>query len=207
MKFIHIYLLLGAMLNLVGPLASQTRREMRELRSKTVPLEFVVSRKRKLLITEIIFRLLVMLLYPVAYALWFIDIFLDRKEKKDMKLRQEKVKDAINRDYDKVKQDIIQNRSFIYFRDAPGGGTIRCHGCGFSEEIVSFSHGYEERHPFTRGYQCQKCGRFHGIQVLGSKMITPYLKCCCGGELSNAKPIFCPKCKACDVFFAREYVT
>lgn len=207
MKFLYIYLFAGILLNLAGPLASQIRKEMKDLRRKTVPLHVIVSRRRKLLLSEIIFRSLVVLLYPVAYLLWVIDVFRDRNEKKKMELRHEKVKEAIKKDQEKIKRDIIQNRSFIYFKDTPGGGTIRCHGCGFSEEIVSFSHGFEEPRPFTRGYQCQKCGRFHGIQALGNRTITPYLKCCCGGELSNIKPIFCPKCKARDVYFVCEYVT
>lgn len=194
-------------MNLVGPLASQIRREMKDLRSQTVPVQDVASRRRKLLLSEIIFRCLVVLLYPVAYMLWIIDIFRERNEQKEREARHERVRLEIKKEQEKIKWDIIQNRSFIYFRDTPGPGTVKCHGCGFSEDIVSHVHNHDEPRPFTRGYQCQKCGKFHRVQFLGTRMITPYLKCGCGGELSNIKPIFCPQCKARDVYFVCEYVS
>lgn len=203
MNFFLIYLGTGVLLNLAGPLASQIRREMRDLRKQTD----VVPTRQKLLIAEIIFRTLTLFLFPLAYALWVIDIIRSVNEKKAMALRQEKIKEEIRKDHEKMKWDIIQNRSFIYFKDTLGGGMIKCHGCGHSEEIVTYSHGLSEPKPFTRGFQCQSCGRFHKIQFLGTRMISPYLKCSCGGELSNVNPIFCPKCKARDVFFKCEYVT
>ena len=207
MNILLIYLFVGVLMNLVGPLASQIHREMKDLRSQTVPVQEVVSRRRKLLLSEIIFRSLVILIYPVAYALWVIDIFRAKNELRDRETRHERVRSEIKKDQDKIKWDIIQNRSFIYFKDTPGGGTIKCHGCGFTEEVITYSHSLNESRPFSRGYQCQKCGRFHRIQFLGSRMLTPYLKCSCGGELSNIKPIFCPKCKARDVYFVCECVT
>jgi hypothetical protein len=194
-------------MNIVGPLSLQIRREMKDLRAKTVPVEELISRRRKLLFAEIIFRSLVILLFPFAYLLFVIDIFRERNEKKTRAARHKKVRECIKKEQDKIKWDIIQNKSFIYFRDIQGGGAVKCHGCGFTEEIVGFSHGFDEPRSFTRGFQCQNCGRFHSIQFLGRRMITPYLKCSCGGELSNIKPVFCPKCKARDVFFACEYVT
>ncbi|HEX2970203.1 MAG TPA: hypothetical protein VHO46_13985 [Bacteroidales bacterium] len=206
MKYFLIYLITGLLFNLIGPLASQIRKEMKDLRSQTVPVSELTARRRKLLISEIIFRSLVMLMFPVAYFLWLIDLFRAGNEKREREERHKKVKEAIKRDQEKIKWDILQNRSFIYFKDTLGGGVVRCHGCGFSEEIVTYSHGFEEPRPFTRGYQCQKCGKFHRIQFLGSRMLTPYLKCSCGGELSNVKPLFCPKCKARDVYFVCEYV-
>jgi DNA-directed RNA polymerase subunit M/transcription elongation factor TFIIS len=203
MTFFLIYIATGILLNLAGPLACQIRHEMKDLRSQTE----VVSTRKKLLIAEIIFRTLTLLFFPVAYMLWAIDLFRAINENKERSLRQGKIREEIRKDQEKIKWDIIQNRSFIYFNDTHGGGTIKCHGCGHSEEIISYSHGFKEPLPFTRGFQCQNCGRFHKIQFLGSRMITPYLRCSCGGELSNTKPIFCPRCKARDVFYRCEYVT
>lgn len=207
MKILPVYLSFGVVMNFIGPLASQIRREMKVLRGRTVPLKEVAGRRNKLFYSEITFRLLVVLLYPVAYLLWMIDVFRDMSERKQREARHERVRQAIARDQEKIKWEILQNKSFIYFKDTCGGGMIKCHGCGFSEEIVSFAHGSDEPRPFTRGYQCQKCGKFHRVQFLGSRMITPYLKCSCGGELSNIKPIYCPKCKARDVYYVCEYVT
>lgn len=207
MKIIPVYLTVGVLMNIIGPLASQIRREMKDLRRKTVPLREVASRRRKLFYSEMLFRMLIVLMYPVAYMLWMVDIFRDMNERKEREARHERVRQAIARDQEKIKWEILQNKSFIYFKDTYGGGMIRCHGCGFSEEIVSFAHMSEGPRPFSRGYQCQKCGKFHRVQFLGSRMITPYLKCSCGGELSNIKPIYCPKCKARDVYYVCEYVT
>lgn len=207
MNFFLIYILTGVLMNLIGPLASQIRREMTDLRRQTVPVSGLKARRRKLLISEIIFRSLVVLLYPVAYTLWVIDIIRDGKERREREARHDRVRNEIRKEQERIKWDIIQNRSFIYFKDTPGGGTIKCHGCGFSEEIVSCTHDHDAPLPFTRAYQCQKCGRFHRIQFLGTRMITPFVKCSCGGELSNVNPIFCPRCKARDVYFQCEYVT
>lgn len=207
MNVFLVYLLTGIFLNLIGPLASQIRKEMKDLRRQTVPINEIVTRRRKLLFAEIIFRSLVVLMFPGAYLLWVIDIFRSRNEKKERESRHQRVRESIKKDQEKIKWDIIQNRSFIYFRDTQGSGTIRCHGCGFSEEIFTYAHGTEEPRPFSRGYQCQKCGRFHRIQFLGGRMITPTLKCSCGGQLSNVAPLFCPMCKARDVYYMHEYVT
>lgn len=205
--YLLIYLATGVLFNLAGPLANQLRNEMRELRKQTVPLEKLQERKRKLFLTEIIFRSIVLLLYPVAYILWFRDIFFSMRDKKGRGKRHEKVRLEYEREMERRKKALLEDRHFVFFRDAPGNGTIKCHGCGFSEEIVSFTHGFGSETPFTRGYQCQKCGKFHKVQFLGKSMISPYLKCSCGGDLSNIKPIFCPKCKARDVYYVCEYVS
>ena len=66
MKIIPVYLAVGVLMNIIGPLASQIRREMKDLRRKTVPLREVASRRRKLFYSELLFRMLVVLMYPVA---------------------------------------------------------------------------------------------------------------------------------------------
>jgi len=64
---------------------------------------------------------------------------------------------------------------------------IRCHGCGYSEEIVSFTHGFDNPCPITKGYQCQSCGEFQILNFLGDKRVSSD-KCSCGGKLSNENP-------------------
>lgn len=205
--YLLIYLGIGILFNIIGPLATQLRNEMRELRKQTVPVEIVHDRRRKLLLTELIFRSLIILLYPVAYLIWFKDIYISNRDKKGRGKRNRKVQVEYEREMEKRKRALLENRTFVYFRDAPGSGTIKCHGCGFREDIVSFTHGFGSETPFTRGYQCQKCGKFHKVQFLGKSMISPYLKCSCGGDLSNSKPIFCPKCMARDVHYICECVS
>lgn len=199
-----IYFSVGLLLNFAGPLAFQVKSEMKELRRQTVPVGEVISRRRKLFLAEILFRSLVLILYPFAYLLWYVDLYRSRKETAARELRHVRVRKEVEKIMETKKWEIIENRSFIYFRDAHGEGIVKCHGCGFKEEIVGFSVNHDVSHPLVRGYQCQKCGKFHRIRFLGSRIMTPFLKCSCGGELSNVNPIFCPWCKTRDVSFACE---
>lgn len=202
--WILIYLGMGFLMNLAGPLALQIRTEMKDLRRQTIPVSEVKSRRRKLLFTEIIFRALVLLLFPFAYMLFVIDIFREKRENSLKNQKHPKVTAEIQKLMAQKKWEIIENRSFIYYRDTHGEGTIKCHGCGFREEIVGFTGGTNESKHLSRGYQCQKCGKFHSVKFLGSRMITPFLKCSCGGELSNVNPLFCPRCMTRDVCFVCE---
>ncbi|HLN22244.1 MAG TPA: hypothetical protein VK213_14210 [Bacteroidales bacterium] len=203
LTWLLVYLGFGIIMNLAGPLAVQIRTEMKDLRRQTVPVHEVRSRRHKLLIAEIIFRALVLLLFPFAYLLWVIDIFRSKKETAARNQKHSRINAEIEKLMERKKWEIIENRSFIYYRDTHGEGTIKCHGCGFREEIVGFT-GVADSKQLSRGYQCQKCGRFHSVKFLGSRMITPFLKCSCGGELSNVNPIFCPRCKTRDVCFVCE---
>ena len=204
--YLVVYFSVGILLNLAGPIASGIRKEMKCLRMK--PPQSGCDPARRLLFAEIILRSLLLCIYPFAYTLWFIDLYQRRKGPSLVELkRHEKVRMEIQKEREKRKTNLLANKSFVFFRDSRGGGTIRCHGCGFRQGIVSFTLGRDYIRPFTRGFQCQKCGKFHQVQFLGSRLITPFLRCSCGGELSNIKPIFCPKCKARDVHYVLEYVT
>ena len=205
--YLIVYFSVGILLNLAGPIASGIRKEMRCLRMQ--PPQRGFDSNRKLLLAEIMLRSLLLCIYPFVYTMWFIDLYHRRKivpspvERK----RHEKVRMEIQKVREKRKTDLLANKTFVFFRDSRGGGTIRCHGCGFRQGIVSFTFGRDYIRHFTRGFQCQKCGKFHQVQFLGHRLITPFLRCSCGGELSNIKPIFCPKCKARDVHYVLEYVT
>ena len=59
-----------------------------------------------------------------------IDSINDLKKEHDNKVLEEVKKK-------KKIQDIIENKSFLYFKDMHGGGVIRCHGCGYKGEIIS----------------------------------------------------------------------
>lgn len=204
-KAFIIYLAGGFICNIAGPLANQVRHEMADLRRQTVPVDKVAALRRKLFYSEIIFRTLILLLYPLAYIMCFFDLRREKMENLSRIVRQEQVRKQVAMGLDQRKKAILENRSFTYFSESAGGGTVRCHGCGFHEEVVSHSPSESRQQVVTRGFQCQKCGRFHQVSFLGSRPITPYLRCSCGGELSNVKPLFCPRCKARDVMYMREY--
>jgi hypothetical protein len=204
--YLLVYFSVGILLNLTGPIASGIRNEMKYLRMK--PPQSQYDPDRKLLLAEIILRSLLLCIYPFAYTMWFIDLYYRRKGPSPVeRKRHEKVRMEIQKVREKRKTDLLANKTFVFFRDSRGGGTIRCHGCGFRQGIVSFTNGRDYMPHFARGFQCQKCGKFHQVQFLGHRLITPFLRCSCGGELSNIKPIFCPKCKARDVHYVLEYVT
>ena len=128
-----------------------------------------------------------------------IDSINDLKKEHDNKVLEEVKKK-------KKIQDIIENKSFLYFKDMHGGGVIRCHGCGYKGEIIGFTHGFDEPCPYSEGNQCQTCGEFMEIDFLGDTRVSPN-RCSCGGKLSREEPVFCPKCKARDVSYMLKYMT
>ena len=75
----------------------------------------------------------------------------------------------------------------------------------YKEEILGFTHSFDNPCSYTKGYQCQSCGEFHTISFLGDKKVSSD-KCSCGGRLSNGNPLFCPKCKARDVLYRLKYM-
>jgi hypothetical protein len=121
-NYLLIYLTGGIIFNLAGPLAVQIRREMADLRLQTVPVEHVLLRRRKLLISELVFRTLVLILYPVAYAMWFADLYRDRKNSATRIVRQEKARREIEAEKEKRKRALLEHRNFVYFNENQGVG-------------------------------------------------------------------------------------
>ena len=55
----------------------------------------------------------------------------------------------------------------LYFHKMGGVGEIHCKICNYSEDIISFTHGYgrppDSRRCHSGGYQCEDCGKFNTI--------------------------------------------
>ncbi len=132
----------------------------------------------------ILFKLLMILFYPIILIAALIYIALEKPKKKEYK----------SYDFPKVKDD-----GFLYFHKMAGAGTFSCLACNYKENFTSFLHGYNEKGRCgTHGCQCQKCGKFNKFTSNeGVKYIIP--KCECGGELSRENKVFCPICKSTDV--------
>ena len=81
-------------------------------------------------------------------------------------------------------------------------GIIRCLECDLEQEIVSFLHGVSWD---STGYQCQKLGKFHGIE--SERNNSRRKRCECGGKLERYKPIFCPACKTYNVRYQQIIIT
>lgn len=98
----------------------------------------------------------------------------------------------------------------LYFHKIAGEGEIRCMLCNYSEDIISFTHGYEKlpsrKRTGTKGYQCEDCGKFHCIN--GFEGESDIVKNCdCGGKLQRDKILFCPRCKSHSVGYLLKYLT
>ena len=95
----------------------------------------------------------------------------------------------------------------LYFKEMAGGGTIHCCDCGYSEDIISSVHGFDNSDvdTFGSGYQCQSCGKFYDLNFDESRKDNK--RCECGGKLEDDKPIFCPKCKSKNMVYDMAYIT
>ena len=96
----------------------------------------------------------------------------------------------------------MNNERLLYYDMTCGEGKIYCNQCGYSENIISFLHGFTDS---KTGYQCQSCGKFHTIVSNGDN--PGMMKCSCGGELDREKPLFCPVCKSRIVSFQLRRLT
>ena len=199
---IIIYLTIGTVLNFIGPVAkyiSDTLGELKDQSGSYINKDGTPPNKEKILLFEIFLRLLLLFFYPLAYVVALLDY--SQNLKKEFTYRK-------NKKIEKKQklEDLINNKSFLYFKDTYGGGIIRCHGCCFKEEINCSTHGFSDVGDFYDGYQCQTCGKFHTITSYGNE-ITKIDRCPCGGKLSRDNPIFCQKCRSFDVSFQMTYVT
>lgn len=186
------YLLLGILLNFLGPLAKRIREEIDELNADLRAISFadkLLDRKPipswKKIAFEIILRLLCLTAYPILYIVLVIDYFRSKREIKQ------------TTDY--------KTENYLYYRHVGGSGTIHCNTCGFSEKFIGFLHGFGPNSWNSSGFQCQACGKFHGVEYDMNN--SKGRKCECGGDLSREKPIFCPECKSKNMHYDMEYIT
>lgn len=188
MEFIIIYLVIGVILNIVGPLAKVIRREVEMLdfsstshingKEKPIP-------KWKAILFEVTLRCLNLFFYPFLFLLWVIDFY---REKKSLKGESEEIINSLGR--------------------YSGGVDIKCNDCGWENTVISSIHGFDpnsKKEWYEFGYQCQECGKFIGIKNRTLNEDTD--KCECGGYLSSDKPLFCPKCKSINITAKTVFLT
>lgn len=90
-----------------------------------------------------------------------------------------------------------------------GGGTICCGECGYSEQIVCFTHGHTEmgEESFTAGLQCLSCGKFVSVSNDAASVNQNSQTCDCGGQLSSEHVLFCPQCRSKKLTYDLQYIT
>jgi hypothetical protein len=185
---IIVYIAMGILSILVGPIANRIKRDIIDLKLKLNLKAYAgikTASKRRILWFEIVYRLLIVLCYPLFYIILFNDNLRSKKTDKDK------------------TSDITDNNLHFFF--CGGAGLITCGDCGFNEKIVGFLHGLDDGEGTLTGYQCQQCGRFH---ELNSTLTIPEgKKCECGGDLSRDKPLFCPSCKSKKVSYRCTFMT
>jgi len=201
-----IWLVGGVLLNIFGEWADDIRKDIKKNwdHSSDGTIEDNSQNKKWKLVAFVAFlRLLLVIFFPAALVILIIDHFrgVDKKKRNEKEIAEQ-----IKKEKEEIKKAVIENRSFIYLKNFHGGGVITCHGCGHSEEIVGYIHGFDDPCPYRLGYQCQSCGKFHYVDFLGDKRVSSD-KCSCGGKLSNDEPAFCPRCKTRDVTYQRTYMT
>jgi hypothetical protein len=205
-----IYFIGGILINIFGKSAETFRIEFRKMWDQLSDLpekESHLIQRFKIFAIVLIIRLLLAAFFPVVLVIHVIDHFrVIKRGNSFVPFDDETIQAKIKKEREEKKKAVIDNRSFLYFKNTFGGGIIRCPGCGYEEEINGSTHGFGDPVEFFDGYQCQICGKFHTVTICGNENIILY-KCDCGGELSRDKPIFCPKCKARDVSYQWTYMT
>lgn len=185
---ILIYFIIGILSCKIGPIARFLNEKFKE--SKGIPIINPSSQKPKTrrkveIATKITMRIIVVLIFPLLYFLWAYDYF--RPSQKN------------------INSIPIKVDNYLYFSRMKGKGKIHCNECGFEEKIVSFLHGFGQPLWTNTGFQCQNCGMFHQIEFDSNN--SKGVKCECGGNLDNQKPLFCPKCRTKNMSYYVEYLT
>jgi len=106
-------------------------------------------------------------------------------------------------------KDLIAGKSWndgkLRFWNMGGMGDFYCKDCHYSQEVVSFLHGFGEDPWSNSGYQCQKCGKFLAIEYDHKLDTIP--DCECGGNLSRENALFCPVCRSLNVGYHMTLIT
>ena len=185
---ILIYLIIGVLLKIVGPLAKKIMEAISNYKKPSFA-DKLSGREPKskwpIILFELTFRILILLFYPILYLIITIDYFHSKFPKEIVK--------HIDKD----------NR--LYFCKMAGAGKIKCNVCDYEAEIISFLHGHGSNKWSNTGFQCQKCGKFHHIK--NDLNNSRGKKCECGGNLEREKPLFCPKCKTMEMSYDFSYIT
>ena len=181
-----IYIAIGILSILVGPIANRIKRDILDLKLKlSLEAEAGIksASKRRVMMFEVFFRLLIILFYPLFYGILLIDHFRSKK----------RAKNKITAPAD----------DFQYFRS--GAGVITCKDCGFTQHIVSFLHWLDDGDGTLTGFQCQACGKFHELK--NTLAVSESMNCECGGTMSRKEPLFCPTCRSKKVTYKMSYIT
>ncbi len=180
---VSVYLIIGLVSNLVGPLAKNFEKSLHDLKYSHMDGFYENGNppvpKHKLIQFEVLFRIFILVGFPFLYSIVIIDDIKYRKRKKLSDIRW-------------AEQKELSKKGLLFSSHLMGGmGDISCKDCDFEQSILCAAHFADDS--FSYGYQCQSCGKFHSINSKNNN-----LKCDCEskGDLSRDHLLFCPKCKS-----------
>lgn len=187
MKILAIYLAIGVLMNIIGPLAKKINKEINKIKKPSFtdkltekpPVPFW-----KKILFESILRLFTILLYPILFVIISIDYYRSKKQ---------------------IDLHSNLDDNLLYYWKLGGAGIVKCNNCNYSQNIISFLHGHGPNSWNNSGFQCQKCGKFHEIEYDTNN--SKGKLCECGGNLSREKALFCPKCKKTNLEYLMSYIT
>ena len=195
MEWFVLYILIGVVLNFVGPLATRVRDEVAKDRRKGDSeklVDAILHRNPvpewKLVAFEVTLRGLTLVAFPLLICVILID-----------KVRSGRPDDdkSTEREFDPK----------LYFWKMGGAGEVFCRGCDFRQPLVSFLHGHGDapEEATETGFQCQDCGTF--LQITNDMNNTKGRRCNCGGPLSSEEPLFCPECRSLEMAYKMSFIT
>ena len=149
--------------------------------------------------TEYLVYLYRSIVFALVWPLIGIIVIIDLKMK-----RNETMKDAVNEMKRFIYRTSVNDGKLRYWKMG-GKGSFYCKECGYSQEIISFLHGFGYDAWTNSGYQCQNCGKFHEIE--NDHKLAALPKCDCGGILSKGNPLFCSGCKSYKVGYRCTLIT
>ncbi|MEY5050063.1 MAG: hypothetical protein RLZZ175_3438 [Bacteroidota bacterium] len=180
---ISVYLIIGLVSNLVGPLAKKFKSALYDLKYKDIDLFYETYippvPKQKLILFIVTFRLFILFAFPFLYSIIIIDNIKYRKRMRLLNIRLAKEKE-------------LSKKGLLFSSHVMGGmGDISCKECDFEQSILCSAHFADDS--YSQGYQCQTCGKFHSINSKNKNLVCD---CESKGTLSREHLLFCPKCKS-----------
>ena len=137
--FVSAYFLTGAVLAVTGPLARRRRRDVQTTKWRHLFTDPPIP-QWKFTALNLAIGALIVVLWPVGLA---------------------------SERGGSTEPDVELPESFpalpagLTFQLMGGAGQLRCADCDRSQEVLSFTHGFDGSH--TSGYQCQTCGEMHAV--------------------------------------------
>lgn len=185
---IYIYLAVGLVLVLKGPVADNIAKEVERARGSPLTNAFL-EREAPSETKIFVFKLVVSIGFVLMWPIFIWGIWKQHREEKE------------------ALREFTEKSKSLWFSYMGGHGLLSCNDCEHKEEVTSFIHGVDSS---SSGFQCQSCGKFEKIGSGGPGQANEYkrsLTCECGGAFKRDKMLFCPTCKSQNLSYKTLFIT